>query len=104
MVAKSRPDRDIDKFLPQSPRKKFHIRSTQRQTMIRRRAGDARRRLDHIEPVHRVAWAIQFSAPRKFSRIPGWSRAAAQEIVIQRNNEVRLLHPINPFWHDTQYS
>src|SRR5713226_464113 len=63
--------------------------------MIRSSTGDARRRLDHIEPVRRVTRAIQFAAPRKFSRIPDVPRAAAQEIGIERKDDVSLLWPIN---------
>src|SRR6266436_1767305 len=35
----------------QRAREKLHLRSPQRQAMIRRRAGDARRWLHHVQPV-----------------------------------------------------
>src|SRR5258708_25769085 len=63
--------------------------------MIRGRTGDAGRRLDHIEPVHRVVRAIQLAAAREFSCIAAVSRATAQEIRIERKDNVSLLRAIN---------
>src|SRR6266849_2153944 len=73
----------------------IHFGSPQGQTMIRGRTGDAGRRLDNIEPVHRVSRAIQLAAPREFSRVADVSRAAAQEIGIERKDNVSLLRPVN---------
>src|SRR6266852_5534650 len=63
--------------------------------MIRGRPGDAGRRLNHIEPVHRVVRASELAAPRKFSRVPDVPRAAAKEIGIERKDDVSLLRAIN---------
>src|SRR5260370_5160111 len=59
------------------------------------RTGCARRRRNHIAPVTRVAWSIQLPAPRKFCRIPDVSWAAAQEIGIERKDDVSLLRAVN---------
>jgi len=45
--------------------------------------------------VHRVIRAIQFAAAREFSRVANMSRAAAQEIGIERKNDVSILRAIN---------
>src|SRR6266436_1910732 len=67
---------DIDNFCGQRKREELHFRSPQWQAMIRGCPGNARRRLDHIEPVHRVVRAIWFAPPRKLSRVKDVSRAA----------------------------
>src|SRR5260370_20664955 len=63
--------------------------------MIRGRAGNAGRRLNHIEPVHRVVRASELAAPRKFSRVTDVSRAAAQEIRIERKDDVSFFRAVN---------
>src|SRR5260370_32338089 len=89
------PNRYINNFPRQSPRKNFYIRSAQGQVVIRGRARDAGRRLDHIQPVHRVVWAVQLAAPRKFSCIPDVPWAAAQEIGGEREEDFAFLRAIN---------
>src|SRR5712664_1040621 len=79
----------------QRAREKLHLRSPQRQAMIRRRAGDARRRLHHIQPVHLVRNAVQLATARKFSRVADVSRPAAEEIGVQREEHVRFFRAIN---------
>src|SRR5882724_8118223 len=63
----------------QRAREKLHLRSPQRQAMIRRRTRDARRRLHHVQPVHLVGNAVQLASARKFSRVSDVSRPAAEE-------------------------
>src|SRR5712664_4133875 len=63
--------------------------------MIGGRPGDARSRLNHIEPVHRVVRASKLAAPRKFFRIPDVPRAAAKEIGIERKDDVSLPRAVN---------
>src|SRR5437016_8280985 len=63
--------------------------------MIRGRTGDAGRRLDHIQPVHGVAGAIQFAAARGFLRVANVSRTAAQKVGIERKDDVSPLRAIN---------
>src|SRR5712664_1609671 len=85
----------------QRAREKLHLRSPQRQAMIRRRAGNARRRLHHVQPVHLAVSAtdfyelIQFAAARKFSRVPDVSRTAAEKIGVQREDYIRFFRTIN---------
>src|SRR5260370_31830511 len=59
------------------------------------RTGCARRRLNHVAPVRGVAWSIQLAAPRKFSRMPDVSWAAAQEIGMERKDDVSLGRAVN---------
>ncbi len=63
--------------------------------MIRGRTGDAGRRLNHIEPVHRVTRATQLAAAREFSRVADVSRAATQEIGIERKDDIGLFREIH---------
>jgi len=63
--------------------------------MIRGCSGDARRRLNHIEPIHRIVRAIQLAAPREFSRVADVPRAAAKEIGIERKDDVSLFRAID---------
>src|SRR6266403_2289794 len=79
----------------QRTREELHFRSPQRQSVIRGRTGHARRRLDDVEPVHGVMRSIQFAPLREFSRIADVSRAAAQEIGIERKDNISLLRAIN---------
>ena len=88
-------------------RNQFDLRSAQWQAVIRSRTGDAGRRLDHIQPIHFhfreyfIGKGVGFgplaqqAAARKFSRVPDVPRAAAQEIGIERKDDVSLLRPVN---------
>src|SRR5260370_34810595 len=59
----------------QRAREELHVGRTQRQSMIRGRAGDTRRRLDDVQPAHLAASPInlcvliQLPATRTFSRV-----------------------------------
>src|SRR3989442_2021859 len=85
----------------QRPCEELNFRSAQRQMMICAGTSHAWRRLDHIEPTHFATEAIEFGklvelAPaRKLSGIPNVSRAAAQEIRIERKNDFRHFGAIN---------
>src|SRR6267154_6287445 len=63
--------------------------------MIRGGAGNARSRLNHIEPIHRVGRAVQLASARKFSGVANVSRAAAEEIRIERKDDVGLFRAVN---------
>src|SRR5437016_13128239 len=69
--------------------------------MIRSGPGNAWRRLDYIQPVHLRAAAIPFeeliqvAAARKFARVADVSRAAAQEIGVERKDDGSLLHAVD---------
>jgi len=69
--------------------------SPQGQTMIRSRSGDARSWLDDVEPVHRIVRAIQLAAAREFSRVADVTGAAADEIRIERKDDVSLFWAVN---------
>ena len=67
----------------------------QRQTMIRARSRDGRRRLNDIEPVHRVAGPAQLAAAVKLLHVADMAWPAGQEIRIQRKNNVCLFRTIH---------
>src|SRR5260370_31102244 len=79
----------------QRTREELYFRSPQWQAMIRGRPGDARGRLDHIQPVHCVVRAVQLAPSREFSRIADVARTAAQEIGIERKDDVRFFQAVN---------
>src|SRR5271155_2074946 len=63
--------------------------------MIRARSRDGRRRLNHIQPVHRVAGTAQLAATVKLLHVTDMPRPAGQEIRIQRKNNVSLFRTIH---------
>src|SRR5277367_4183579 len=63
--------------------------------MIGAGAGDGRRRLDHVEPVHRVVRTVQLAAAVKLPDVANVTRAARQEIGVQRKNNVSLFRTID---------
>ena len=80
----------------------FNLGGAQRQAMIGAGAGDARGRLDDIEPIHlisdcRLDWARfgQLAAARKFSGVANVAGAAAKEIGIEREDHFRFFHAID---------
>src|SRR5258706_15046962 len=79
----------------QRTREELHFGSPQRQAMIRGRTGDAWRRLDDIEPVHRIVRVIQLAPPRELSRVADVSPAATNEIGIERKDDDGLLPAVN---------
>src|SRR6267154_6783419 len=111
---------DIPDPFDESAREEFHIGSTQGQAMIGRRAGDSGRGFDHVKATHRVDNAfrnycsvqdlgrygrpdcgidflgfVHIAAAREFSRVANVSRAAAQEIGIERKDDVSFFRTID---------
>src|SRR5205814_9704172 len=92
---------EVDDLCDKRTREEFHFRSAQRQPMIRSGPGNAWRRLDYIQTVHLRAAAVPFeelvqvAAARKLSRVADVSRATAQEIRVEREDDVGLLRTID---------
>jgi len=75
--------------------KQFDFRGASRQTMIGAGACHARRWLNHVQAIHRVARARQLAATREFSSVTDVCWSAAEKIGVERNDHVGLFEAIN---------
>src|SRR5579859_4984477 len=85
----------VFEFFGNRERKSLDLRSLQRQTMVGRGAGYARRGLDRIQTIHLIARTAQMAAAIKLFLIPNVARTARKKIPIERKNDVGLFDAIN---------
>ncbi len=79
----------------QRPRKSINLPATHRQPMIRHRPRIRRRALHHVQPVHPRLRPRNPPPIRKLPRVTHRSRPVVKKIRIERQNDVRLLQPVN---------
>jgi hypothetical protein len=75
------------------PRRRFNLTGPHRQTMIGARPGRGRHALDRVQPVHAIR-LLRSPARREGARIPQRPGAAAQEVGVEGEDDVRVLNAV----------